>query len=101
MIIRILLLSSVICIVTGCAPITRVTHVSDDTYNITETGGWGYDLKALKSEVLNQAKQFASAAGKGYEVLDERVTPDSRVDIYPADDDTYSLTFRLINPKSK
>ncbi|MFZ4654663.1 MAG: hypothetical protein ACOYLM_09855 [Methylococcaceae bacterium] len=47
----------------------------------------------------NQAKQFAAATGKDYEIVDETVTPDSHVDIYPSDDDTYSLTFRLINKK--
>lgn len=82
-------------ILSACAPMTRVTHVSGDVYNITETGGWGYDLKALKSQVQDQAKQFAATAGKNYEIIDENVVPDSRVDIYPADDDTYSLTFRL------
>ena len=86
-------------LMTGCAPMTRVTPVSDNLYSITKTGGWGYDLKALKEQVQNQAKQFAAATGKDYEIVDETVTPDSHVDIYPADDDTYSLTFRLINKK--
>ncbi|MFZ4655073.1 MAG: hypothetical protein ACOYLM_12010 [Methylococcaceae bacterium] len=97
MISRFLFLSFVLLSLTSCAPTTRVNHVSDDVYNITETGGWGYDLKLLKSKVQNQAKQFAAAAGKEYELIDESVTPDTRVDIYPADDDTYSLTFRLNN----
>lgn len=94
---RSLLLILALLIVMGCAPMTRVSHISDDVYSITKTGGWGYDLKALKTQVQSQAKQFADAAGKDYEVIDESVKPDTRVDIYPADDDTYSLTFRLMN----
>lgn len=83
-------------ILTGCAPQTRVMKINDDLYKITETGGWGYDLNSLESEVHDQARLFASSAGKDLEVLDESVVPDTHVDVYPADDDTYSLTFRLI-----
>lgn len=86
--------------ISACAPTTRVVQVSDNIYRISKDGGWGYDLKALKQEVRNQAKTFSAAAGKDCEIIDEKVTPDARVDIYPADDDTYVLTFRLINRKS-
>lgn len=83
----------------ACAPPTRVVQVTDNVYRISKEGGWGYDLKALKQEVGNQAQSFSAAAGKDYEIIDEKVTPDARVDIYPADDDTYALTFRLIDRK--
>ena len=86
-------------LISACAPTTRVVHVSDNVYRISKEGGWGYDLKALRQEVGNQAKSFSAAAGKDLEIIDEKVTPDSRVDIYPADDDTYALTFRLIDRK--
>ncbi|MEY2696116.1 MAG: hypothetical protein RL333_254, partial [Pseudomonadota bacterium] len=32
--------------------------------------------------------------------IDEKVIPDERVDIYPADDDTFVLTFRLVDRKT-
>ena len=86
---------------TGCATESRVVSIDGDLYKITKFGGWGYDLKSLKSGVNAQARAFASSAGKDLEVVDESVTPDSRVDVYPADDDTYTLTFRLIERKKK
>ena len=84
----------------ACTPTTRVVKVSDNVYRISKEGGWGYDLKALKHEVRNPAKSFSAAAGKECEIIDEQVTPDQRVDIYPADDDTFALTFRLIDRKN-
>ena len=85
----------------GCATESRVVQINGDVYQITKFGGWGYDLKALKSGVNAQARDFANSAGKDLEVVDESVTPDSRVDVYPADDDTYTLRFRLIERKKK
>jgi hypothetical protein len=84
----------------ACAPTTRVLQISDNVYRISKDGGWGYDLKALQQDVRNQAKNFSAAAGKDFEIIDEKVTPDARVDIYPADDDTYAITFRLIDRKT-
>ena len=90
----VLTLFSLLC---ACAPATRVTQVSGDLYQITKEGGWGYDLVELKQEVRNQAREFADAAGKQCEIVDEKIIPDDHVDVYPADDDTYQVTFRLIN----
>jgi len=84
----------------ACAPTTRVVQVSDNVFRISKEGGWGYDLKALKQEVGNQARTFSASAGKDFEIVEEKVTPDERVDIYPADDDIYALTFRLVDRKS-
>ena len=81
----------------ACAPATRVTQVSPGLYQISKEGGWGFDLEALKREVKGQARQFAEAAGKQCEILDEKVTADPRIDVYPADDDTYTVTFRLVD----
>lgn len=83
----------------GCAPQTRVIPIGGEVYKITQTGGWGYDLKSLKMGVQQQAKTFAASAGKDLEVVDESTAPDVTVDVYPADDDTYSLTFRLVDKK--
>lgn len=77
-----------------------MVQVSENVYQIKKEGGWGYDLKSLKQEVRNQASSFSTAAGKECEVIDEKVIPDERVDIYPADDDTFVLTFRLVNRKT-
>lgn len=85
----------------GCAPETRVVRVNGDTFKITKDGGWGYDLNALESGVQQQARDFASSAGKDLEIIDQTVTPDNHVDVYPADDDTYTLTFRLIDRAKK
>ena len=84
---------------TACAPTTRVVQISNNVYRISKEGGWGYDLTALKKDVRNQAQRFSAAAGKECQIIDEQVVPDSRLDIYPADDDTYAVTFRLIDPK--
>lgn len=86
--------------VSACAPTTRVVQVSENVYQIKKEGGWGYDLKSLKQEVRNEASSFSTAAGKECEVIDEKVIPDERVDIYPADDDTFVLTFRLVDRKT-
>jgi hypothetical protein len=77
-----------------------VVQISNNVYQIKKEGGWGYDLKSLKQEVRNQASSFSAAAGKECEVIDEKVIPDERVDIYPADDDTFVLTFRLVDRKT-
>lgn len=88
-------------LISACAPTPRVEHISDNVYRITQDGGWGYDLKSLKQGVRDQAKNFSAAAGKECEIIDEQVMPDQRVDIYPADDDTYALTFRLVDRKPR
>jgi hypothetical protein len=98
--VKISLYFSLFIFVSACAPNTRVIAMSDNVYRISKEGGWGYDLTALKQEVRSQAKNFSAAAGKDFEIIDEKVTPDARVDIYPADDDTYAITFRLIDRKT-
>ena len=85
----------------ACAPVTRVNQISGDVYQISKEGGWGYDLVVLKEEVRNQAQRFAAAAGKQCEIIDEKTIPDARVDVYPADDDTYQVTFRLVDPSPR
>ena len=92
------LLASVAILLTACAPQHRVVKLSPDTYRISEAGGWGYDLNELKREVHAQAQTFAKAAGKGWEIVSESTEPDSQVGVYPADNDTYSLVFRLTEP---
>ena len=92
------LLSPLIVVLTACAPVTRVTQVAPDVYEIKKEGGWGYDLKALRQELEDQARTFALASGRAYEIVSVEMRPDDRVDVYPADDDTEILTFRLLNP---
>lgn len=94
------LYTSLLIFVSACAPTTRVVAVSDNVYRISKVGGWGYDLNTLKREVRDQATSFSASAGKDCEFIDEQVVPDQRVDIYPADDDTYALTFRLVDRKA-
>lgn len=94
-----ILLLALAALATACAPQTRVIPVGGEVYKITQSGGWGYDLKSLKSGVQQQAKTFASSAGKDLEIIDESTVPDAKVDVYPADDDTYTLTFRLVEKK--
>lgn len=97
---RIFIYLSLALSISACAPTTRVLQISDNVYRISKEGGWGYDLKALKEDVRNQAQNFSADAGKKCEIIDEQVVPDQRVDIYPADDDTYALTFRLVDRKT-
>lgn len=92
------LIGTVSLVLTACAPVTRVTQVAPDVYEIRKEGGWGYDLKSLRQELQDQAKTFAQASGRDYEILSTEVRPDERVDVYPADDDTEILTFRLLTP---
>lgn len=83
--------------VTGCAPEHRVLQIEPDTYKITESGGWGYDLKDLKDEVKIQARIFAQSAGKSYVIVSEGIEPEKTVGVYPAYDDTYTLVFKLVD----
>lgn len=85
----------------ACTPIPRVIQLSDNLYQIRRTGGWGYDLNELEQEVREQAKIFSEGSGKTFEIIEEKIIPDTRVDIYPADNDTYVLTFRLAEPSVK
>jgi len=82
-------------ILAGCSPAPRVKQNADNTYSISETGGWGYNEAVLKRQVREQAEAFARSAGKRMWVVDEGLEPDAKVDVYPADEDTYTLTFRL------
>lgn len=79
----------------GCTPAPRVKQNANNTYSIAETGGWGYNEAVLKRQVRDQAEAFARAAGKRLIILDEGLAPDEKVDVYPADEDTYTLTFQL------
>jgi hypothetical protein len=79
----------------GCSPAPRVKQNADNTYSISETGGWGYNEAVLKRQVKEQAEAFARSAGKRMLIVDEGLEPDSKVNVYPADEDTYTLTFRL------
>jgi hypothetical protein len=93
--------STILVLVVGlaaCAPQHRVVKLSPDTYRISESGGWGYDLNELKREVQSQAQTFARAAGKDYELVSETTDPVTSVGVYPADNDTYTLVFRLTEP---
>ena len=86
--------------ITACASnpsSSSVKQISPDTYEVSQLGGWGYDLSDLKSEVRKTAHTFASSAGKQMVVISEEVKPDERVSTYPADDDTYILRFRLVD----
>lgn len=86
--------------VTACASNpspSPVKQISPDTYELSQLGGWGYDLSDLKSEVRKTADTFASSAGKQMVVISEEVKPDERVSTYPAYDDTYTLRFRLVD----
>lgn len=74
-----------------------IKKVSQDTYEISRAGGWGYDLRDLKKEVNDSAKLFANSAGKDMVVISENTKPDDRVSTYPAYDDTYTLQFRLVD----
>lgn len=80
----------------GCAPEHRVLKIEPDTYKITESGGWGFDLRELKDEVKAEAKVFAESAGKKLVIVSETIEPDKTVDVYPAVDDTYTLVFKLV-----
>lgn len=81
----------------SCASEHRVLKIEPDSYRITESGGWGYDLKDLKEEVKTQAKRFAESAGKNYVVVSEEIEPEKTVGVYPAYDDTYTLIFKLVD----
>ena len=86
--------------ITACASnpsSPSVKQISPDNYEVSQLGGWGYDLSDLKSEVRKTADTFASSAGKQMVVISEEVKPDERVSTYPADDDTYILRFRLVD----
>jgi len=86
--------------ITACASnpsSSSVKQISPDTYEVSQLGGWGYDLSDLKSEVRKTADTFASSAGKQMVVISEEVKPDERVSTYPAYDDTYVLRFRLVD----
>lgn len=82
----------------ACAPVTRVTPLPGGLYQIRQEGGWGYDLQALEQSLKAQAASFARAAGKDYQIVETTTEPDERVDVYPADDDTMTVTFRLLDP---
>jgi hypothetical protein len=69
---------------------------SDGSYSISKVGGWGYDLGSLKAEVKQDAANYAKGAGKTLEIVSESVQPETQVGVYPAYDDTYSLTFKLV-----
>lgn len=79
------------------APTSQVKKLSQDTYEINKAGGWGYDLRDLKSEVKASAELFSKSAGKDMVVISEEVKPDATVGTYPAYDDTYVLRFRLVD----
>jgi len=79
------------------APSSGIKQLSQDTYEISRAGGWGYDLRDLKAEVKGSAELFANSAGKDMVVVSENVKPDDKVGTYPAYDDTYTLRFRLID----
>ena len=78
-------------------PASQVKKLSQDTYEINKVGGWGYDLRDLKSEVKASAELFAKSAGKDMVVISEDVKPDATVGTYPAYDDAYTLRFRLVD----
>jgi hypothetical protein len=79
------------------APSSGIKQLSQDTYEISRAGGWGYDLRDLKKEVKSSAELFAKSAGKDMVVISENVKPDNKVGTYPAYDDTYTLRFRLVD----
>lgn len=79
----------------ACVPTPPVTENNDGTYTISQTGGWGYDMHDVKTEVKQQANQFARQAGKDLVILNEEVRPMRSYGTYPSYDDTYTLTFRL------
>ena len=81
------------------APKSDIKKLSQDTYEISRAGGWGYDLRDLKKEVKDSAELFAHSAGKDMVVISESTKPDDRVSTYPAYDDTYTLQFRLVDKK--
>jgi hypothetical protein len=81
------------------APTSDIKMLSQDTYEISRSGGWGYDLRELKKEVKSSAELFANSAGKDMVVMSESTKPDDKVSTYPAYDDTYTLQFRLVDRK--
>jgi hypothetical protein len=93
---KILLTLALASILGACASTSPVLKNSDGSYSISKVGGWGYDLGSLKAEVKQDAANYAKGAGKTLEIVSESVQPETQVGVYPAYDDTYSLTFKLV-----